>query len=97
MSIQQADILKLAHLARLKMTEEEATAMQADMVKILEFVSQIEAMDLDGVEPLVYLSDRENVLRDDQSNEAMTQKQALSNAPDANNDYFKVPRFMDKS
>ena len=97
MSIQQADILKLAHLARLKMTEEEATAMQADMVKILEFVSQIEAMDLDGVEPLVYLSDRENVLRDDQSNEAMTQKQALSNAPDANSDYFQVPRFMDKS
>jgi aspartyl-tRNA(Asn)/glutamyl-tRNA(Gln) amidotransferase subunit C len=97
MSIQQADILKLAHLARLKMTEEEATAMQADMVKILEFVSQIEAMDLDGVEPLVYLSDRENVLRDDQSTEAMTQKQALSNAPDANSDYFKVPRFMDKS
>lgn len=97
MSIQQADILKLAHLARLKMTEEEATAMQADMVKILEFVSQIEAMDLDGVEPLVYLSDRENVLRDDQSNEAMTQKQALSNAPDANSDYFKVPRFMAKS
>jgi len=97
MSIQQTDILKLAHLARLKMTEEEATAMQADMVKILEFVSQIEAMDLDGVEPLVYLSDRENVLRDDQPNEAMTQKQALSNAPDANSDYFKVPRFMDKS
>ena len=54
-------------------------------------------MDLDGVEPLVYLSDRENVLRDDQPNEAMTQKQALSNAPDANSDYFKVPRFMDKS
>jgi len=49
-------------------------------------------LDLDGVEPLVYMTDRENVLRDDVPTEPLSHADALRNAPGADSDYFRVPR-----
>jgi len=92
MNISTEDILKLAHLARLDMTSEEAEDMKTDMTKILDFVGKIEAMNLEGVEPLVYMTDRENVLRKDEPSEALAQEDVLANAPSANSDYFRVPK-----
>ena len=92
MKISTEDILKLAHLARLDMTSEEAEDMKTDMTKILDFVGKIEAMNLEGVEPLVYMTDRENVLRKDEPSEALAQEDVLANAPSANSDYFRVPK-----
>ena len=92
MNISTEDILKLAHLARLHMSPEEAEAMKSDMSKILDFVGKIEAMNLEGVEPLVYMTDRENVLREDDPKAALDSKDVLANAPSANSDYFRVPK-----
>ena len=96
MKISTEDVQKLAHLSRLQLNDSEAEAMKQDLSKILDFVAAIEAMDLEGVEPLVYMTDRENVLREDAPETVMTHAQAMKNAPDADSDYFRVPRVVEK-
>jgi len=91
MKISTEDVQKLAHLSRLQLNDSEAEAMKQDLTKILDFVAAIEAMDLEGIEPLVYMTDRENVLREDEPEAVMTHAQAMKNAPDADSDYFRVP------
>jgi aspartyl-tRNA(Asn)/glutamyl-tRNA(Gln) amidotransferase subunit C len=59
---------------------------------MLGFVDKVRALDLDGVEPLVYMTDRENVLRDDVPTEPLSHADALRGAPGADSDYFRVPR-----
>ncbi|MGA0248281.1 MAG: Asp-tRNA(Asn)/Glu-tRNA(Gln) amidotransferase GatCAB subunit C [Flavobacteriia bacterium] len=96
MKISTEDVQKLAHLSRLQLNDSEAEAMKQDLTKILDFVAAIEAMDLEGIEPLVYMTDRENVLREDEPEAVMTHAQAMKNAPDADSDYFRVPRVVEK-
>lgn len=94
MKISLDEIRHLAHLARLEFKEEEMKSMQGDMDKILGFVDKINELDLEGVEPLVYLSEERNVLRKDQAETLITKDEALKNAPDKDSDYFRVPKVL---
>jgi aspartyl-tRNA(Asn)/glutamyl-tRNA(Gln) amidotransferase subunit C len=96
MSISLEQIKHLAHLSRLEFSEEELKEMQGDMGKILDFVAQIDALDLSGIEPLTQMSDSVNVMREDQTKGMIQKAEALKNAPDANSDYFRVPKFGKK-
>lgn len=97
MSISKEQIKHLAHLSRLELSENELDAMQGDMEKILEFVAKIDALDLSGVEPLTQMSSSVDIMREDKVGEMLTKEQALKNAPDANSDYFRVPKFGKKA
>lgn len=94
MKISLEEIRHLAHLARLEFKEEEMKSMQGDMDKILGFVAKIDELDLEGVEPLVYLSEERNILREDRSETMLTKDEALKNAPDKDSDYFRVPKVL---
>ena len=96
MSISLQQIKHLAHLSRLEFSEEELKEMQGDMGKILDFVAQIDALDLSGIEPLTQMSDSVNVMREDQTKGMIQKEEALRNAPGANSDYFRVPKFGKK-
>lgn len=96
MSISLEQIKHLAHLSRLEFSEKELKEMQGDMGKILDFVAQIDALDLSGIEPLTQMSDSVNVMREDQTKGMIQKEEALRNAPDANSDYFRVPKFGKK-
>ena len=96
MSISLEQIKHLAHLSRLEFSDEELKEMQGDMGKILEFVAKIESLNLSGIEPLTQMSDSVNVMREDQTKEMIQKEGALKNAPDANSDYFRVPKFGKK-
>ena len=96
MCISLEQIKHLAHLSRLEFSEEELKEMQGDMGKILDFVAQIDALDLSGIEPLTQMSDSVNVMREDQTKGMIQKEEALRNAPDANSDYFRVPKFGKK-
>ena len=96
MSISLEQIKHLAHLSRLEFSEKELKEMQGDMGKILDFVAQIDALDLSGIEPLTQMSDSVNVMREDQTKGMIQKAEALKNAPDANSDYFRVPKFGKK-
>ena len=96
MEITREQIKHLAHLSRLELSEAELGAMQGDMTKILGFVAKIESLDLDGVEPLTQMSKSVDVMREDEVANMISKEDALKNAPDANSDYFRVPKFGKK-
>lgn len=97
MKITNDQIAHLAHLSRLKLNDEEIASMQKDMTKILDFVATIEELNLEGVEALTQMSPSVDVMREDAVGEMLTKEQALKNAPDANSDYFRVPKFGKKA
>ena len=92
MNLTRQDVLKLADIAKLELSDTEADALLGDLDKMLGFVDKVRALDLDGVEPLVYMTDRENVLREDLPTEPLSHAEALRGAPGADSDYFRVPR-----
>jgi len=96
MEISKEQIKHLAHLSRLELSEAEIDAMQGDMSKILDFVAQVEKLDLEGVEPLTQMSKSVNVMRQDEVANMISKEEALKNAPDANSDYFRVSKFGKK-
>ena len=90
-----ATVNEVAHLARLEFTEEGKTEILNDMNRMLAFVDKLNEIDTDGVDPLIYMTDESNVMRDDVSKDTLTQKDALKNAPKKDSDYFKVPKVID--
>lgn len=88
---------EVAHLARLEFTEEGKTDILNDMNRMLAFVDKLNEMDTDGVEPLIYMTDEVNVMREDEPAATLTQKEALKNAPKKDSDYFKVPKVIDNN
>ncbi len=94
MKISLDEIRHLAHLARLEFNEAEMNSMQEDMEKILGFVDKINELDLEGVEPLIYLNEERNNLREDKSEMILTKDEALKNAPDKDSDFFRVPKVL---
>ena len=96
MEISKEQIKHLAHLSRLELSEAEIDAMQGDMSKILDFVAQVEKLDLEGVEPLTQMSKSVNVMRQDEVANMISKEDALKNAPDANSDYFRLSKFGKK-
>ena len=88
---------EVAHLARLEFNEEGKAEILNDMNRMLAFVDKLNEMDTDGVEPLIYMTDEKNVMRDDEPKQTITQKDALKNAPEKDSDYFKVPKVIDNN
>ena len=94
MRISKEEVEKLAHLSRLELDENAINQMQGDMDKMLNFVDKINELDLEGVEPLAYMSDEVNILRADKIEQKINHEEALKNAPDKDTDYFRVPKVM---
>ena len=96
MNITKKDVEKLAHLSRLQLDENSIEKMQGDMNKMLTFVEKINELELEDVEPMVYMNDGVNILRADDVENPISHEDALKNAPDKNSDYFKVPKVLRK-
>lgn len=96
MNITNEQVAHLAHLSKLQLTEAELKQMQADMNNMLNFVEQINELDLAEVEPLTYMSDGVNVMREDLVVQKISHDEALKNAPDKDTDYFRVPKVIKK-
>lgn len=87
---------KLAHLARLQFTEAEKTAIQKDLQKMIQFVEKLNELDTTGVAPLLHMSDRVNVLREDEVKGSIDRMEGLKNAPLQDGEFFKVPKVIRK-
>jgi len=96
MTIDKETVDKVAHLARLELAEDETDKMIADMSKILGFMAKLNEINTTGVEPLVYMTDEVNVLREDVINKPITHEEALLNAPKHDENYFLVAKVIDK-
>ncbi len=94
MTVDNALILKLEKLSRLQLSDNERTAIQKDLGNILTMVDKLNELDTDGVEPLVYISEEENILRDDVIQNQVSREDALKNAPNQDGEFFRVPKMM---
>jgi aspartyl-tRNA(Asn)/glutamyl-tRNA(Gln) amidotransferase subunit C len=89
------DILKLASLSRLELTEAEITTYSSEITAILDYVDQLQKVDLEGVVPTYQVTGLKDVMRKDEVVDyGVTQKELLKNAPVTENDHFKVKRMV---
>ena len=96
MKIDTKTVDEVAHLARLEFDEKSKPEIIKDMNNMLTFVEKLNELNTDNVEPLIYMTDEVNVLREDEVKTDMTQEEALKNAPKKDSDYFKVPKVVEK-
>ncbi|MEO7212740.1 Asp-tRNA(Asn)/Glu-tRNA(Gln) amidotransferase subunit GatC [Mucilaginibacter sp.] len=94
MTIDEQTVDKIAHLARLELAPDEKAEMIADMNKILGFMDKLNEVDTTGVEPLVYMTDEPNILREDVVKQVITTEEALKNAPDHDGSHFLVAKVI---
>jgi aspartyl-tRNA(Asn)/glutamyl-tRNA(Gln) amidotransferase subunit C len=86
----------LSRLAKLKFDKNSSQKMKDDLSIILGFVDALSEVETDGIEPLIYMSEELNALREDNIANEVSQKKALKNAPQKDSDYFKVPTVLRK-
>jgi aspartyl-tRNA(Asn)/glutamyl-tRNA(Gln) amidotransferase subunit C len=89
--IEREQVLHVARLSRLKLSDEEVQAMQGDMSSILDHVDRLSEIDIEGVEPTSHVVPLENVLRDDLPSPSLARDLSLSQAPDPSEGAFRVP------
>jgi aspartyl-tRNA(Asn)/glutamyl-tRNA(Gln) amidotransferase subunit C len=89
--IDREQVLHVARLSRLALSEEEVETMARELSGILEHVDRIAELDLDEVEPTDHVVDLENVLRPDEPRPSWPREQILEQAPDPAEGAFRVP------
>ena len=94
MIIDRGHISKLAELAKLSLTDEELDRYIIDINKILDLVSQIKEVDVEGVSPLFNVLDQSSATREDSETLRLDRDDALNNAPETDGVYFQVPETI---
>jgi aspartyl-tRNA(Asn)/glutamyl-tRNA(Gln) amidotransferase subunit C len=89
--IEKDQVLHVAKLARLKLSDDEVERMAKELSGILEHVEKISELDLEGVEPTSHVIQLENVLRPDRSRPSWSRDEVLERAPDPASGSFRVP------
>ena len=87
---------KLANLARLQFKNEEKEGLKKDLGQMISFIDKLNELDTEGVEPLLHISPRVNVLREDEVEGSVSREEALMNAPEENGEFFLVPKVIKK-
>ena len=86
---------KLANQLMFDLNDKEAEEVQERFVTFMEQIKLLEAIDTDGIEPMIYPFEESQVnLRDDVSVNVLTQEQVLMNAKNIDNGYFEIPKVV---
>jgi aspartyl-tRNA(Asn)/glutamyl-tRNA(Gln) amidotransferase subunit C len=91
MAISQDEVLHVARLARLALSDEEVERLGAQLNAILEAVGKVSELDLADVEPTAHPLELVNVWADDEPRDSLPVEDALANAPDHEAGFFRVP------
>jgi len=91
MEITRDEVLHVAKLARLALTDEEVERFRGQLSAILEAVGKVSELDLEGVPPTSHPLDLINVLAEDEPAPSLARDEALANAPDPEDGVFGVP------
>lgn len=89
--IDRDQVLHVARLARLELSEDEVERMSGELSKILDHIEKIGELDLEDVAPTSHVVELENVLRADEPRPSLPRDVALGQAPDADGQGFRVP------
>jgi aspartyl-tRNA(Asn)/glutamyl-tRNA(Gln) amidotransferase subunit C len=94
MKIDNNLILKLENLSRLKLSEDERVSMISNLSDMLKLVEKLKELPTDNVEPLIYVNGETNIWRNDASETLISAEMAVKNAPEAQENFFSVPRVI---
>ncbi len=95
MKITIKEVEHVARLARLELTEEEKERTRAQLDSILSYIDKLNELDTSLVEPTSHVLPMTNVFREDEVRPSVTQEEALANAPDRHDLFFRVPRILE--
>jgi aspartyl-tRNA(Asn)/glutamyl-tRNA(Gln) amidotransferase subunit C len=96
MAVSIEDVEKIAHLARLKMNNQEKEKMTSQLNMILDYMAKLNELDTREVEPLAHTLELANVFREDEVIPSLPVEKVLENAPERMGNYFKVPKVIVK-
>jgi aspartyl-tRNA(Asn)/glutamyl-tRNA(Gln) amidotransferase subunit C len=94
MTITNQDVEHIAKLAKLSFNDEEIQKMQKEMNNILDYIHKLDELDTSNVEPLNYVIDVKNVMREDIVKESYPPEESLKNAPAKTEKFFRVPKVI---
>jgi aspartyl-tRNA(Asn)/glutamyl-tRNA(Gln) amidotransferase subunit C len=95
MSVDAATVRRIAHLARIAVAEEEVAHLQGELNAILQFVEQLEEVNVDGVEPMTSVTPMTLRRRDDAITDGGYAEKIVSNAPLTEGNFFMVPKVIE--
>lgn len=96
MEVTDAIVEKLAHLSRLEFNTADKEAIKNDLQRMVSFVEKLDELDLEGTAPLLHMSSTINILREDEVKGSVPREDALRNAPEHDDKFFKVPKVIKK-
>jgi aspartyl-tRNA(Asn)/glutamyl-tRNA(Gln) amidotransferase subunit C len=94
MEVDKATVQKLAKLSKLSFTNDEENEMVKGLNEMIDFVDKLKELDTTSVEPLMFMTSSNTVLREDEVKSTISQAEALSNAPAKDMYYFRVPKMI---
>ncbi len=95
MAVDAKTVKHIAHLARLRVPEDQIDRVAGDLNKILAWVEQLDEVDVTGIEPLTSVNDLSLRLRDDIITDGAKAQEILANAPERTADFFTVPKVVE--
>ncbi len=95
MQVDEALVRKIAHLARIKITDKEATALKDELTGILKWVEQLEEVDTDGVDPMSSAEEVPLKKRADEVTDGGYPEKIVKNAPMSEDNFFMVPTVVE--
>ncbi|WP_439272328.1 Asp-tRNA(Asn)/Glu-tRNA(Gln) amidotransferase subunit GatC [Pseudochrobactrum sp. HB0163] len=95
MSVDLATVKRVAHLARIAVTEEQAEKMTGELNVILGFVQSLDSVNVDGVEPMTSVIPTAMRLREDKVSDGNIAAEIVANAPVSEENFFMVPKVIE--
>ena len=95
MKLTLEEVMHIAELARLQLTEQEMARYAEQLSDILDYAARLQSVDTSGISPTERVSNTGNVLRKDESRQGLSQKELLANAPETEKGQFKVPPILE--
>jgi len=95
MSVDRATVHRIAKLARIAITEEEAARLEGELSGILDWVAQLDEIDTGDVPPMTRVADMKMKMREDVVTDGDCADDIVANAPEADDDYFVVPKIVE--
>ena len=95
MSVDQATVRRIAHLARIKVSEHDVPHLQGELNAILAFVEELSSVDVEGVEPMTSVQPMPMKKREDVVTEGAIADKIVANAPVSDDHFFVVPKVVE--
>ncbi|MER2268650.1 Asp-tRNA(Asn)/Glu-tRNA(Gln) amidotransferase subunit GatC [Methylobacterium oxalidis] len=95
MSVDAQTVRRIAHLARIAVSDEEVAPLQGELNAILAFVEQLGAVDVADVEPMTSVTPMAMKKREDVITEGGRAQEVVANAPETEDHYFLVPKVVE--